>query len=160
MIINSRNKFFVTLGFVMTFMGASAHGLYQQLTPIEEGIPTYFPPTEQLSIVGEDVPEIGSNQTFDLMQSLRDEVRELRGVVDEMSFQLRELNQQQLDDYLDLDRRIGAAERKTYASDEDDDQNELLTADETGTGDVNVEPKADLDPQLQAQIREDYEKNS
>ena len=53
----------------MTFMGASAHGLYQQLTPIEEGIPTYFPPTEQLSIVGEDVPEIGSNQTFDLMQS-------------------------------------------------------------------------------------------
>ena len=111
----------------MTFMGASAHGLYQQLTPIEEGIPTYFPPTEQLSIVGEDVPEIGSNQTFDLMQSLRDEVRELRGVVDEMSFQLRELKQQQLDDYLDLDRRIGAAERKTYASDEDDDQNELLS---------------------------------
>ena len=73
MIINSRNKFFVTLGFAMTFMGASAHGLlYQQLTPIEEGIPTYFPPTEQLSIVGEDVPEIGSNQTFDLMQSLRE----------------------------------------------------------------------------------------
>ena len=160
MIINSRNKFFVTLGFVMTFMVASAHGLYQQLTPIEEGIPTYFPPTEQLSIVGEDVPEIGSNQTFDLMQSLRDEVRELRGVVDEMSFQLRELKQQQLDDYLDLDRRIGAAERKTYASDEDNDQNELLTADETGTGDVNVEPKADLDPQLQAQIREDYESAS
>ena len=59
MIINSRNKFFVTFGFVMTFMGVSAHGLYQQLTPIEEGIPTYFPPTEQLSIVGEDVPEIG-----------------------------------------------------------------------------------------------------
>ena len=74
-----------------------------------------------------------------------------------MSFQLRELKQQQLDDYLDLDRRIGAAERKTYASDEDDDQNELLTADETGIGDMNVEPTADLDPQLQAQIREDYE---
>ena len=55
----------------MTFMGASAHGLYQQLTPVEEGIPTYFPPTEQLSIIGEDVPEIGSNQTFDLMQSLK-----------------------------------------------------------------------------------------
>ena len=43
------------------------------------------------------------------VQSLRDEVRELRGLVDEQANELRQLRQRQLDDYQDLDRRISAA---------------------------------------------------
>ena len=42
------------------------------------------------------------------VQSLRDEVRELRGIVEEQANALRELRQRQLDDYQDLDRRISA----------------------------------------------------
>ncbi|MGD9661612.1 MAG: tol-pal system protein YbgF [Porticoccaceae bacterium] len=53
----------------------------------------------------------GSNQAvIDLhyeMQSLREEVRTLRGMVEEQAHDLRELRQRQLDDYQDLDRRLG-----------------------------------------------------
>lgn len=42
------------------------------------------------------------------LQSLRDEVRELRGIVEEQSNELRKLQQRQLDDYQDLDRRLSA----------------------------------------------------
>ena len=37
---------------------------------------------------------------------LRAEVQELRGLVDTLNFRLQQVKQQQLDDYLDLDRRI------------------------------------------------------
>lgn len=43
------------------------------------------------------------------VQSLRDEVRELRGVVEEQANDLRQLRQRQMDDYQDLDRRLSAS---------------------------------------------------
>lgn len=50
------------------------------------------------------------NATGDLyyqVQVLQEEVRDLRGMVDEQANELRRLRQQQMDDYQDLDRRIG-----------------------------------------------------
>lgn len=40
------------------------------------------------------------------LQALRDEVRQLRGIVEQQSHELRQLKQRQLDDYQDLDRRL------------------------------------------------------
>lgn len=52
-----------------------------------------------------------ANQQTDLyfrLQALQQEVLELRGLVEEQAFELNRLKQQRQDDYLDLDRRIGA----------------------------------------------------
>ena len=46
-------------------------------------------------------------QLFMQLQALQEEVLELRGLVEEQAHELKRLKQRRLDDYLDLDRRIG-----------------------------------------------------
>jgi tol-pal system protein YbgF len=50
----------------------------------------------------------GSNDTVMLLQQLQDEVRSLRGMVEQQQYQIRQMEQQQRDRYRDLDRRIVA----------------------------------------------------
>jgi tol-pal system protein YbgF len=64
--------------------------------------PTGFNPPEKLASA---VPVIQSD-AFSELQLLRAEVQELRGLVETLNFRLQQVKQQQLDDYLDLDRRI------------------------------------------------------
>ncbi len=45
-------------------------------------------------------------EVFNQLQMLQQEVLELRGLVEQQSFEIRQLKQQRLDDYLDLDRRV------------------------------------------------------
>jgi tol-pal system protein YbgF len=45
-------------------------------------------------------------EQFYQVQVLQDEVRTLRGTVEELSYQLQQIKQLQMDDYLDLDRRL------------------------------------------------------
>ncbi len=52
-------------------------------------------------------PSIQSQLYFQL-QTLQQEVLELRGLVEEQAHELQRLKQQRLDDYLDLDRRLNA----------------------------------------------------
>lgn len=47
-------------------------------------------------------------EQFYQMQVLKDEVKMLRGKVEELSYQLQQLKQLQMDDYLDIDRRLSA----------------------------------------------------
>ncbi|PCJ37377.1 MAG: hypothetical protein COA75_03760 [Cellvibrionales bacterium] len=47
-----------------------------------------------------------STDTYYLLQSLRDELRVLRGMVEEQGNTIRLLKQRQVDDYIDLDRRL------------------------------------------------------
>ncbi len=54
---------------------------------------------------------LNTNQQTELfyqLQTLQQEVMNLRGLVEEQAFELKRLKQQRLDDYLDLDRRISA----------------------------------------------------
>ena len=53
-------------------------------------------------------PAASSSQvdTYYLLQSLRDELRVLRGMLEEQGHAIRQLKQRQVDDYLDLDRRL------------------------------------------------------
>jgi len=56
-------------------------------------------------------PQAPNQALIDLhydLQGLRDEVRQLRGIVEEQANELRELRQRQMDDYQDLDRRLSA----------------------------------------------------
>ncbi len=46
------------------------------------------------------------NELYFQLQTLQQEVQELRGMLEEQSFELKRLKQQRLDDYLDLDRRL------------------------------------------------------
>lgn len=53
-----------------------------------------------------------SNQYYQL-QILQDEVRTLRGLLEEVNYQLQQIKQQQMDDYLDIDRRLIALDSST-----------------------------------------------
>src|SRR5690606_11660280 len=48
----------------------------------------------------------GQAEIFFQLQTLQQEVLELRGIVEQQSHELRQLKQQRMDDYLDLDRRL------------------------------------------------------
>ncbi|MBP9033734.1 MAG: tol-pal system protein YbgF [Pseudomonadales bacterium] len=50
----------------------------------------------------------GSGELFYQLQLLQDEVMKLRGIVEEQGEELRQLKQQRLEDYISLDKRIGA----------------------------------------------------
>lgn len=52
-------------------------------------------------------PTSNSAELFVRFQSLQDEVRELRGLVEQQAYLIEQLSQRRMDDYLDLDRRIG-----------------------------------------------------
>jgi tol-pal system protein YbgF len=49
----------------------------------------------------------GQVELYRQLQSLQEEVMQLRGVVEEQGYQLQQLKQQSLDRYMDLDRRLG-----------------------------------------------------
>lgn len=49
------------------------------------------------------------NELYFQLQVLQQEVQDLRGLVEEQSYELKRLKQQRLDDYLDLDRRLSQA---------------------------------------------------
>ena len=48
-----------------------------------------------------------SAELFVQLQALQAEVRELRGLVEQQNYTIEQLSQRRMDDYLDLDRRIG-----------------------------------------------------
>lgn len=55
-------------------------------------------------------PSAGGSQAevFYQLQQLQQEVLQLRGLVEEQSYELKRLKQQRMDDYLDLDRRLSS----------------------------------------------------
>ncbi len=66
--------------------------------------------SEPLSSNADDSDSGASNlqaELFYRFQALQQEVQELRGLVEEQSNEIRRLKQQRMDDYLDLDRRLG-----------------------------------------------------
>jgi len=49
-----------------------------------------------------------ANDSYYQMQLLQDEVRTLRGMIEELNNEIRQLKKRQMDDYMDLDRRLSA----------------------------------------------------
>ena len=53
-------------------------------------------------------PDATVGDSYYQSQMLQNEVRELRGMVEQLSYELQRVKQRQMDDYLDIDRRLSA----------------------------------------------------
>jgi len=53
-------------------------------------------------------PTAAVGDSYYKSQMLQNEVRELRGMVEQLSYELQRVKQRQMDDYLDIDRRLSA----------------------------------------------------
>ncbi len=79
----------------------------QDLTPVVDAEASRFPVDDANDRPVMSAEAKRASDRFDIMQDLREEVRMLRGMVEELSYELQQVKQRQLDDYLDIDRRLG-----------------------------------------------------
>ena len=79
----------------------------QDLTPVVDAEASSFPVDDANDRPVMSAAAKRASDRFDIMQDLREEVRMLRGMVEELSYELQQVKQRQLDDYLDIDRRLG-----------------------------------------------------
>jgi len=79
----------------------------QDLTPVVDAEASRFPVDDANDRPVMSAAAKRASDRFDIMQDLREEVRMLRGMVEELSYELQQVKQRQLDDYLDIDRRLG-----------------------------------------------------
>lgn len=94
------------------------------------------------------------------MQILQDEVRTLRGMFEEVNYQLQQIKQRQMDDYLDLDRRILLLTNAQNGSGDnavgiDTTTNPAVVDGQTTENNLSVDPATvAVDP---AEIKADYD---
>lgn len=82
----------------------SSQLLAQPLSPVVELDSSAYSDTQKKP----SASNVQRAEQFYQMQVLKDEVKMLRGKVEELSYQLQQLKQLQMDDYLDIDRRLTA----------------------------------------------------
>ena len=90
------------------FLSIPSIVMAQDLVPIVDAAKTSASNADSVvtEYMSSPVVELASSR-YDIMQNLQEEVRMLRGLVEELSYDLQQVKQRQLDDYLDLDRRLG-----------------------------------------------------
>ena len=148
----------VSLAVIFLF---SATANSQNLTPIVEANSSLGGPSlTEVSLPEESqASKLASNQ-FDVMQDLRDEVRSLRGLVEELSYDLQKMKQRQLDDYLDIDRRLSIQNIEVNSTEVLNSEGELVTADNVDDPSQPIltsgDPVLDQTPVLADSVR-DYE---
>ena len=85
---------------------ASAFATAQNPAPVEElGVSN----AKKVAPVPASQGQTNPGDSFYQYQVLREEVRQLRGMVEQLSYELQRVKQRQMDDYLDIDRRLSAA---------------------------------------------------
>ena len=100
--------------FWLLFLCIPVGAVAQELVPIVDASQTSSSSAQD--VITEFMPVESANSVelvssrYDIMQNLQEEVRMLRGLVEEMTYELQQVKQRQLDDYLDLDRRLGLAQ--------------------------------------------------
>lgn len=90
------------------FLSIPSIAMAQDLVPIVDAAKTSASNADSVvtEYMSSPVAELTISR-YDIMQNLQEEVRMLRGLVEELSYDLQQVKQRQLDDYLDLDRRLG-----------------------------------------------------
>lgn len=91
----------VVLLLSLSLMLASSGALADRRAPVDElkiGQPDSTPQVTEVNQPQADM--------YYQVQVLQEEVRQLRGLLEELSYELKQLKQRQMDDYLDLDRRL------------------------------------------------------
>jgi len=105
----------------------------------------------------ESETESEGTDMFLALQLLREEVRLLRGSVETLEFRLQQVKQQQLDDYLDLDRRL-AVLTSSEASNEDVAVADAVTSSRnkiSTSGSISSMPSSEADEDRQ--VKQDYD---
>ena len=101
---------------------ALASNVSAQAAPVVDLTYRAAKPAVKAAVKPESQPADGRYNQSQMMQN---EVRELRGLVEELSYELQRVKQRQMDDYLDLDRRLSAllsgATPDDFAADADGD---------------------------------------
>ena len=93
--------FSVFLGFLLSVSAFAAAPVSEIGRPSQPSTTTVVvPPLPAVQ------PQIAGGDAHYQMQVLQDEVRTLRGMVEELNNEIRQLKKRQMDDYVDLDRRL------------------------------------------------------
>lgn len=69
----------------------------------------------------------GASGLYSQLEMLRQEVLQLRGLVEQQAFELKRLKQQRLDDYMDLDRRVSELSKQSTSSVTDPSSNTVAS---------------------------------
>ena len=109
-----------------------------------------------------DTAQLAANR-YDVMLDLREEVRTLRGMVEQLGYELQQVKQQQLDDYLDIDRRLGASaadELMIAPINDDPNQNStnLLAQNSAIISSINTDGRSEQTGRdfYEAEVKDDY----
>jgi tol-pal system protein YbgF len=83
--------------------------LAQNLTPVVDlSSPAPSTTLEPSAVVTSTATVSASGDRYYQMQILQEEVQMLRGMIEELNYELQQIKQRQMDDYLDIDRRLSA----------------------------------------------------
>ena len=100
-------KFAIALLLLQAYLSSLA--MAQNLTPVVDlSNPMPAATTADSSVVASTAAVSASSNQYYQMQVLQEEVQMLRGLVEELNYELQQIKQRQMDDYLDLDRRLSA----------------------------------------------------
>lgn len=83
---------------------ASAPVLQAQVRVVESS-----PQSLRSGVAQSDLPASAESDVYSQIRALQEEVTLLRGLLEEQSYELKQLKQLQLDNYMDLDRRLSGA---------------------------------------------------
>jgi len=99
----------VLLAVLLLSLSIVAFGQTQApVVDLSSAAPEINPPSDIRSTeLDSDEPE-SSLDVYDRSQALLEEVRLLRGMVEELNYELSQVKQRQMDDYLDIDRRLSS----------------------------------------------------
>jgi TolA-binding protein len=108
-----------SLAILITLSLVAVNAVGQNLTPIVDLSSQADSAASTAVPVAMDAPGRavdGSGDRYYQMQVLQEEVQMLRGMVEELNYELQQLKQRQMDDYLDIDRRLSAQLSGTAAN--------------------------------------------
>ena len=95
----------------------STLAMAQNLTPVVDlGSPMPVKTEADSTVLASTAAVSSSSDRYYQMQVLQEEVQMLRGMVEELNYELQQIKQRQMDDYLDLDRRLSAVDSGTPAA--------------------------------------------
>jgi tol-pal system protein YbgF len=91
--------------------------LAQNLTPVVDlSSPASSANAGPSEIVTSTATVSASSDRYYQMQILQEEVQMLRGMIEELNYELEQIKQRQMDDYLDIDRRLSAIAASSASS--------------------------------------------
>ncbi|MCE3251609.1 MAG: hypothetical protein K0Q67_619 [Cellvibrio sp.] len=102
---------------------ASAPVLQAQVRVVESS-----PQSVRSGVAQSDLPASAESDVYSQIRALQEEVTLLRGLLEEQSYELKQLKQLQLDNYMDLDRRLSGGARPVPSAAEVSEISPIATA--------------------------------